>query len=102
VGVASPRKSRKSDFVPQRRRSNTLNRSEVSANANFLAKLSNREIYLKMALRLGLIKSNYLSHKGCIDFLNSCKVSAENSYKVFIRKIQNDSNYLRMYVLVDS
>jgi hypothetical protein len=32
-------------FVPQRRGSNTLNRSEVSANATFLVKLSNKEIY---------------------------------------------------------
>jgi hypothetical protein len=42
--VASPRKS---DFVPWRRGSNTSNRSEVSANMTFLAKLSNKEIYLK-------------------------------------------------------
>jgi hypothetical protein len=43
AGVASPGKSRKSDFVPQRRGSNTSNRSEV--NVTFLAKLSNKEIY---------------------------------------------------------
>jgi hypothetical protein len=50
VGVASPGKSRKSDFVPWRK--GELNRSEVNANANFLAKLSNKEIYFKMTLRL--------------------------------------------------
>jgi hypothetical protein len=43
VGVASPGKSRKSDFVSQRRGSNTSNRSEVSANVTFLAKLNNKE-----------------------------------------------------------
>jgi hypothetical protein len=37
-GVASPRKS---EFVPRRRESDTSNGSEVSANANFLTKLSN-------------------------------------------------------------
>jgi hypothetical protein len=34
-------------FCPQRRGSNTFNRSEVSANVTFLAKLSNKEIYFK-------------------------------------------------------
>jgi hypothetical protein len=52
VGVAS---SRKSDFVPRRRGSNTSNRPEVRANATFLTKLSNKEIHLKISLRLGLI-----------------------------------------------
>jgi hypothetical protein len=56
--VASPGKSRKSDFVLWKGGNNTLNRSDVSANATFLDKLSNKEIYLKMAVRLGLIKSN--------------------------------------------
>jgi hypothetical protein len=51
AGVASPRKS---DFVLQRRRSNTLNKLEVSANANFLAKLSNKEIYFKNGSYAGL------------------------------------------------
>jgi hypothetical protein len=39
--------SQKVRFVPQKRRNNTSNRSEVSANATFLAKLSNKEIYFK-------------------------------------------------------
>jgi hypothetical protein len=48
----------------------------------FLAKLSNNKTYLKMALRLGLIISNCLSHRGLLTPLNCCKVSADNSYKV--------------------
>jgi hypothetical protein len=42
-----PLESSQSDFVPQRRGSNTLNRSEVSVNVKFLTKLSNKETYLK-------------------------------------------------------
>jgi hypothetical protein len=64
--------------VPRRRGSNTSNRSEVSANVAFLAKLSNKEIYWKIAVRLGLIKSNY----PIMDVptpLNCCKVSLGNS-----------------------
>jgi hypothetical protein len=66
TGVASPRKS---DFVPWRRGSDTSNRSEVNANVTFMAKLSSKETYLKMVLRLGLIESNCLSHTGCSDNL---------------------------------
>jgi hypothetical protein len=57
VGVASPRKSRKSDCVPWRRGSNMSKRSEVSANVTFWAKLSNKDIYLKRAHKNHLIIS---------------------------------------------
>jgi hypothetical protein len=43
--------------IPMSRESNTLNRSEVSVNVTFLAKLSNKETYLKMAPWLGFGKS---------------------------------------------
>jgi hypothetical protein len=50
-----------------------------------------------MALRLGLIKLNCVIGE-VLTPLNCSDVSADNSYKVFTRKIQN----LRMSVLVDS
>jgi hypothetical protein len=56
------------------------NRSEVHANANFSAKLSKKEIK-KMDVRLGSVKSNCLSYRGCITHLNCCKVSEDISYK---------------------
>jgi hypothetical protein len=65
--VASPIKFRKSDFVPWKRGNKTSNRSEVKANATFLAKLSSKEIYLKMGLSMGSLKSNCLSHRGYAD-----------------------------------
>jgi hypothetical protein len=42
AGLAVPRKS---DFVPQKRGNNKLNRSEINANVTFLGKLSNKETY---------------------------------------------------------
>jgi hypothetical protein len=45
VGLTFSGKFRKSDFVPQRTGSHGSNRSEVSANVIFLAKLSNKGIY---------------------------------------------------------
>jgi hypothetical protein len=50
-----------------RRRSNTSNRSEVINIANFGEELINKEIYQKMAVRLSLIRSNCVSHRGCTD-----------------------------------
>jgi hypothetical protein len=47
AGVLLPESPKKSDFVPQRRRSNTSKSSEVSANMTFLVKLSKKEIYFK-------------------------------------------------------
>jgi hypothetical protein len=64
-----------------------LNRSEVSANVIFLAKLNKKEFYLKMVLRLGLIKSNCLFHRGCT---NTFKVSADNDYKGLRESEEND------------
>jgi hypothetical protein len=82
AGVASPRKiiasSRKSNFVPQRRGNNTSNRPEVSAKANFLAKLSNKEIHLKMVLRLGLINLIVCPVGEAQKPSNCCKVSTDN------------------------
>jgi hypothetical protein len=49
------------------------NRSEVSANATFLAKLSNKEIYRKWLL--GFIGD-------VVTPLNDCEELADNSYKV--------------------
>jgi hypothetical protein len=69
-GVTSPRKS---DFVPRRRGSNTSNRTKMPMQL-FLAKLSNKEIYLKMALSLSLIKSNCPIEDVLIPL--NCKVSA--------------------------
>jgi hypothetical protein len=68
------------------------NRSEVSANQTFLAKLSNKEIYKKVALRLGLISLIACPIEDVLRSLYGCKVLAGNSYKVFARKIQNDPN----------
>jgi hypothetical protein len=53
AGVASLGKSRKSDFVPWRKRSNTPNTSEVSADVTFLPKLSHKEIYFLKKWLLG-------------------------------------------------
>jgi hypothetical protein len=71
-----------------------LNRSEINANVTFLGKLSNKETYWKMALSLGLIKSNCLSHRGCT-----------NTFKLLV-KLYNKKNakwhqYLSIPVLVD-
>jgi hypothetical protein len=51
AGVASPRKAKKSILYHE---GGAVKRSEVSANVTFLAKLSNKEIYLKMVLKNGL------------------------------------------------
>jgi hypothetical protein len=73
--------SRKSDLSHRGRGSNVLNRSELRVNATFLAKLSNKEIYLKMVLRLGFIRAN-CPIGNILTPLNFCKVSADNNYKV--------------------
>jgi hypothetical protein len=57
-----------------------------------VATLSKKEIYYKMAVRLDLIESKYLSYRGCIDTLSCCKMLADNIYEIFIRKIKNDPN----------
>jgi hypothetical protein len=50
---ASPGKSRKSDFVPQRRGSHTSNRSKVSVSVTFFDQIKKqRDLFLKMVLRL--------------------------------------------------
>jgi hypothetical protein len=58
-----------------------LNRSEVSASVTFLAKLSKEEIYLKVAIRLGLINLIICPIGYALTPLNCCKMSADNSYK---------------------
>jgi hypothetical protein len=47
VGVDSPGKSKKSNFVPQRKGRKTSKRSELNANANFLAKNKQQRDLLK-------------------------------------------------------
>jgi hypothetical protein len=67
-----------------------LNGSEVSANVTFLAKLSHKEIYKKVALRLGLINLIVCHIGEVLTTLHCCKVLAGNSYKAFTKKIQHD------------
>jgi hypothetical protein len=58
------------------------NRSEVSASVTFLAKLSNKEIYKIVALRLDLINLIACPIGDVLTSLNCCKVLVGNSYKV--------------------
>jgi hypothetical protein len=61
-----------------------LNRSEVSANATFLAKLNNKEIYLKtkVTLRLDLINLIACPIGDVLTPSKYYKVLIGNSYKV--------------------
>jgi hypothetical protein len=94
-GVASPQKiiafSESQIFVPWKRGSNTSNRSKANANATFFGQIKQQRDLLKMALRLGFLKSNCLI-QDVVTSLNCHEVSADSSYKVFTRKIQNDPN----------
>jgi hypothetical protein len=71
-----------------------LNRSEVSANVTFLAKLSNKEIYKKkkVAVKMGLINVIACLIGDVLSPLYCCNVIVGNSYKVFTRQIHNDLN----------
>jgi hypothetical protein len=75
-----PEKIQKVRFCPTEKRD--LNRSEVSTSATFLAKLSNKETYLKVVVRVGLINLIACPIGDVLTPLNFCKVLIGNSYKV--------------------
>jgi hypothetical protein len=52
----------------------------------FLAKLSNKEIYKKVSLRLGLINLIACSIGDVLTLLNCCNVLIVNGYKVLQEK----------------
>jgi hypothetical protein len=89
-GSVSPRKSRKSDFVPWKQHIKQI-RSQCQCH-HFGQIKQQRDLFKKMAPMLGLINLIACLIGEVLTPLNCCKVLAGNSYRVFTRKIQNDSN----------
>jgi hypothetical protein len=58
---------------------------------NLSGQIKQQRDLLKMALRVGLIKSN-CPVEDVLTPLSCCKVSAGNGYEVCTRKMQNDPN----------